>query len=74
MLFGAVCLPFMLNAVLHNHLSKYRSNAAHDTLLNLYVDNIVTGCQSADEAIQYYHSARFIMKEAHFQPQKLGVK
>ena len=65
-LFGAVCSPFMLNAVLHNHLSKYRSNAAHDMPLNLYVDNIVTGCQSADETIQYYHSARSIMKEAHF--------
>ena len=65
-LFGAVCSLFMLNAVLHNHLSKYKSSAAHDMLTNLYVDNIVTGCQSTDEAIQYYHNARSIMKEAHF--------
>ena len=31
-LFGAVCSPFMLNATLHYHLSKYRNTVAHDML------------------------------------------
>ena len=35
-------------------------------LTNLYVDNIVTGCQSTDETLKYYHTARSIMKDAHF--------
>ena len=65
-LFGAVCSPFMLNATLHYHLSKYRSTIAHDMLTNLYVDNIVSGCQSVEEAHHYYHMARSVMKDAQF--------
>ena len=42
------------------------AHLAHDMLTNLYVDNIVTGCQSTDEAFKYYHTARSIMKDAHF--------
>jgi len=56
----------MLNATLHYHLSKYRSPAAQDMLRNLYVDNIVSGCHTTEEALQYYHTARTIMKDARF--------
>ena len=65
-LFGAVCSPFMLNATLHYHLSQYRSSIAQDMLTNLYVDNIVTDCESEEDAVQYYNTARSIMKEARF--------
>ena len=65
-LFGAVCSPFMLNATLHCHLSQYRFSIAQDMLTNLYVDNIVTGCESEEDAILYYNTARSIMKEAQF--------
>ena len=34
-------------------------------LTNLYVDNIVTGCNSED-ALLYYNTARSIMKDAQF--------
>ena len=61
-LFGAVCSPFMLNATLQYHLSRYKSNIAQDMLTNLYVDNIVTGCESEEEAVQYYNTARSIMR------------
>ena len=64
-LFGAVCSPFMLNATLHCHLSQYRSSIAQDMLINLYVDNIVTGCESED-VILYYNTACSIMKDAQF--------
>ena len=56
----------MLNATLHSHLSQYRSSIAQDMLTNLYVDNIVTGCESEDNAVLYYNTARSIMKEAQF--------
>jgi len=65
-LFGAVCSPFMVNATLHCYLSKYRSPAAQDMLTNLCGDNIVSGCQSTEEALQYYHTAQSIMKDAQF--------
>ena len=35
-------------------------------LSNLYVDNIVSGCQSEEDAILYYNTARSIMKDAQF--------
>ena len=56
----------MLNAILHCHLSQYRSSIAQDMLANLYVDNIVTGCESEEDTIFYYNTARSIMKEAQF--------
>ena len=65
-LFGAMCSPFMLNAALHCHLAQYKSPTAQNTLANLYVDNIVSGCPSESEAISYYNKARSIMKGAHF--------
>ena len=35
-------------------------------LCNLYVDNILSGCPSEDEIIQYNHNARATLSEAHF--------
>jgi len=61
-----MCSPFMLNAILHCHLAQYESPNSQNMLNNLYVDNIVTGCSSEAEAINYYNEARTIMKSAHF--------
>jgi len=33
---------------------------------NLYVDNIISGCQTEEESLCYYTTAREIMKEANF--------
>ena len=65
-LFGATSSPFMLNATLHYHLQQCPSPLATDILANLYVDNIISGCNSQDQAIQYYNKARSIMTEANF--------
>ena len=35
-------------------------------LANLYVDNIVTRCNSEEDALLYYNTARTIMKDAQF--------
>ncbi|XP_065896204.1 uncharacterized protein [Dysidea avara] len=64
-LFGAVCSPFMLNAVLHCHLTQYKSPTAENMLDDLYVDNIVSGCPTESEAISFYNKARSIMNDAH---------
>ena len=65
-LFGATSSPFILNAVLHHHLQQYQTTVADDITQNLYVDNIISGCSSAETATQYYQQARQIMKEAKF--------
>ena len=35
-------------------------------LTNLYIDNVISGCNSHDQTIQYYQMARSIMSEANF--------
>ena len=64
--FGTTSSPFMLNAVIDLHLSKYPSQVARDMKTNLYVDNLISGCNSEDEAIDYYQQSRCIMNAARF--------
>ena len=42
--FGTASSPFMLNATLDLHLSKFSSPVASDMKANLYVDNLISGC------------------------------
>ena len=56
----------MLNATLDLHLSKFSSQVAQDMKTNLYVDNLISGCNSEKEAIDYYKKARSILCEAKF--------
>ena len=65
-LFGAVSSPFILYATLFHHLQQHNTHLSRDILLNLYVDNILSGCSSEDEIIQYYYNARATLSEASF--------
>ena len=56
----------MLNAMLRGHLNKFKSPVADDMMRNLYVDNIISGSDSEEQAIQYYVEARSIMAKAKF--------
>ena len=64
--FGATSSPFMLNAVLQYHLRRYNSDVSRDMQSNLYVDNVVSGCNSEQTAVNYYREARSIMPSARF--------
>ena len=65
-LFGATSSPFMLHATLYHHLQNINSPIAADMLSNIYVDNIISGCHTSQQAIQYYKEARHIMTQANF--------
>ena len=65
-LFGSVNSPFMLNAALHFHLRKYSTPVATDIEDNLYVDNVISGCNLETEAVDYYNQARSILSQAKF--------
>ena len=65
-LFGSTSSPFMLNATLYYHLNSYDTPTAHDMKQNLYVDNIISGCNTEEQAVQYYEEARSIMNQAKF--------
>ena len=56
----------MLSATLHYHLNSYDTPTAHDMKQNLYVDNIISGCNTEEQAVQYYKEARSIMDQAKF--------
>jgi len=48
-LFGSSNSAFTLSAILHHHLDKCPSAVSKDIKHNLYVDNVISGCQSEDE-------------------------
>ena len=56
----------MLYATLYRHLQHHNTSLSHDIQANLYVDNVVSGCETESAAIQYYNQARLIMSEAKF--------
>ena len=56
----------MLNATLHHHLSSYDTQVASDMKQNLYVDNIISGCDTEAQVVEYYKEARSIMDHAKF--------
>ena len=56
----------MLTATLHHHLSSYDTQVASDMKQNLYVDNIISGCDTEAQVVEYYKEARLIMDHAKF--------
>ena len=52
------CYQFTLYAVLQYHLRQHQSN--------LYVDNIICGCETEQAVVNYYREARSIMSSARF--------
>lgn len=65
-LFGATCSPFMLSATLTYHLMQSNTSVSQDLLRNLYVDNVVSGCQTETESLDYFMSSRSILGSATF--------
>ena len=63
-LFGVVSSPFMLFATLHYHLRQHSTPLSCNIQANLYVDNVVSGCETEQQAIQYLEEARSLMSSA----------
>jgi len=57
-LFGSTSSPFMLTATLQHHLNSCDSPVAQDMKQNLYIDNVITGCSTEEEAVKYYREAQ----------------
>ena len=64
--FGSSSSPFMLAAVLDLHLSHVTSPVAADMKENIYVDNIMSGCNTEDELLTYYKQSQEFMSQANF--------
>jgi len=64
--FGASSSPFMLGAVLDLHLSTSPLQVASDMRNNIYVDNILSGCNTEEGILAYYSHSRALMSQAKF--------
>ena len=67
LVFGLRPSPAILGAVISHHLDKYRNE--HPQLVSsiresLYVDDLVSGANTVEEAFEYYLQAKKIMSEA----------
>ncbi|XP_064620787.1 uncharacterized protein LOC135483687 [Lineus longissimus] len=65
-LFGAVCSPFILNATVKHHLEMNASPVSQDISKNTYVDNIISGAETVEDLVNYYHEANMLTKDARF--------
>lgn len=66
--FGVSASPFLLNATLKHHLEKYAAthpDVVERLLESTYVDDIVTGANTEDEAFELYSQAKSIFREGH---------
>ena len=51
--FGVVSSPFLLGATVEHHLDTYDSAISENIKIDIYVDNLVTGSDSVEQAILY---------------------
>ncbi|XP_073966399.1 uncharacterized protein isoform X2 [Choristoneura fumiferana] len=56
--FGIISSPFMLNATIKHHLSKAESEKVRKLANDIYVDNIVTGANNTQEALDLYSKSK----------------
>ena len=58
--FGVISSPFLLQATIRHHHDQTENQRAKVIADNIYVDNLVLGLDSAQDAINMYHSATSI--------------
>ena len=63
-LFGAAPSPFLLNATIRYHLNEKDNWITKDLTENMYMDNVVTGTNCDDKALEYYYLSRSYLQEA----------
>ena len=62
--FGLICSPFLLENTLRFHLASNGTKTADSILENLYVDNVILGCDTVDEAKTLHEETRSIFSRA----------
>lgn len=62
-LFGAAPSPFLLNATIRYHLNEKDNWITKDLTENMYMDNVVTGTNCDDKALEYYSLSRSYLQK-----------
>ena len=71
--FGLRCSPYLAIATIHYHLQKYAETHPHivkELLENTYVDDVISGAKTIEEAIESYEAEVDIMKAAGMKLRK----
>ena len=70
--FGVRSSPFLLNAVLQHHIKTYQEDQdfVSKLLQSFYVDDLVSGCESIDKALELYQKAKERMLAGGFKLRK----
>jgi len=61
---GVISSPFILGATLNFHLDSYNNLIAQQLKRDIYIDNLITGCDSVADACSLYNGAKTMFKEA----------
>lgn len=56
--FGVISSPFLLGATIQHHLESIGSEFAKNLVKDVYVDNVISGTENADSAVQFYSDTR----------------
>ena len=67
--FGVSSSPFLLNATIRYHLEAHLENhpfIVERLLKSFYVDDVITGASTEDEAFSLYQMAKEILKEGRW--------
>ncbi|XP_060570805.1 uncharacterized protein LOC132729079 [Ruditapes philippinarum] len=62
--FGIISSPFLLGATLESHLETYNNNIADKIKGDIYVDNVITGTNTWEEAYDLYKTSKRIFANA----------
>ncbi|MCP4458960.1 MAG: hypothetical protein GY816_13210 [Cytophagales bacterium] len=62
--FGVISSPFLLAATIKYHLLKTGTPDALQILSNIYVDNVLIGKSTAEEAYKFYQTAKSLFSSA----------
>ena len=63
--FGLISSPFLLAATIEHHLRSLGTHTAQLVLKNIYVDNVILGCNTATEALQMYSESKNMFASAN---------
>ena len=56
--FGVVASPFLLSATINHHLQTEATPLSEAVKTNTYVDNVLGGAHSEDDAMEFYHKVK----------------
>ena len=74
--FGVSSSPFLLNATVRYHLEHFREShpeLVQNLLRSTYVDDIITGADSEDEALNLYVDAKSVFRQGGFNLRKFST-